>query len=263
MSPQAPAASAAPPKFKRSAKNYLLDKSFQLKYTGYIVGITAAVSIALGGLLFWQSEKTVAMGTEAVQIGQEANKAGKDAVAQSKALNDKLENDVKSGPYADDPVMIASLTEANKAETDKINARAKVLESAEANLVAKHDAIAKQRTLLLGTLGSVLFLLVIILGLAGIVITHKVAGPIFKMKRLLRDVGEGKLVVPGRLRKGDELVEFFDVFATMVEKLRVRQEKEIEYLDAAIAQAKADNNTMVVEKLESLRKHMQRDLEAK
>ena len=265
MSPQAPAAtpSTAPPRFKRSAKNYLLDKSFQLKYTGYIVGITAAVSVALGGLLFWQSEKTVAMGTEAVQIGQEANKAGKEAVKQSKALNDKLENDVKSGPYADDPVMIASLTEANKAETDAINARAKVLESAEANLVAKSDAIAKQRTLLLATLASVLILLVLIIGLAGIVITHKVAGPIFKMKRLLKDVGDGKLVVPGRLRKGDELVEFFDVFATMVEKLRVRQEKEIESLEAAIAQAKADNNPVVLEKLEGLRKHMLRDLEAK
>jgi len=263
VSPQAPAAAAAPPKFKRSAKNYLLDKSFQLKYTGYIVGITTAVSIALGGLLYWQSEKTVAMGTEAVQIGQEANKAGKEAVKQSKALNDKIENDVKTGPYSDNPVMIASLTEANKAETDAINKRAKELESAEANLMAKHDAIAKQRTLLLGTLGSMLVLLVIILGLAGIVITHKVAGPIFKMKRLLKDVGDGKLVVPGRLRKGDELVEFFDVFATMVEKLRVRQEKEIEYLDAAIAQARADNNPVVLEKLEALRKHMQRDLEAK
>jgi len=263
LSPQAPAApSTAPPKFKRSAKNYLLDKSFQLKYTGYIVGLTAAVSFALGALLFWQSEKTVAMGTEAVQIGQEANKAGKEAVKQSKALNDKVENDAKTN-YADNPVMIAALQEANKAETDAINARASVLESAEANLVSKADAIARQRTLLLATLASALLLLVVIIGLAGIVITHKVAGPIFKMKRLLRDVGEGKLVVPGRLRKGDELVEFFDVFATMVEKLRVRQEKEIEFVDAALTQAQAANNGPVIEKLEALRKHMLRDLEAK
>jgi len=278
LSPQAPAAapSTAPPKFKRSAKNYLLDKSFQLKYTGYIVGITAAVSLALGGLLYWQSEKTVAIGTEAVAVGneavlvgQDANKAGKDAVQQSKALNDKLESDVKMN-YGDNPALLAALQDENKKKTDEINSRAKALESAEANLVAKqgaiakqHDAIARQRTLLLGTLASALVLLVIIIGLAGIVITHKVAGPIFKMKRLLREVGDGKLVVPGRLRKGDELVEFFDVFATMVEKLRVRQEKEIEYLESAIAQARADNNSVVLEKLEGLRKHMLRDLEAK
>ena len=44
MSPQAPAAAAAPPKFKRSAKNYLLDKSFQLKYAGYIERQTASIA---------------------------------------------------------------------------------------------------------------------------------------------------------------------------------------------------------------------------
>lgn len=262
MSPQAPAApSAAPPKFKRSAKNYLLDKSFQLKYTGYIVGITAAISLALGAVLFWQSEKTVAIGNEAVEVGQKANKAGKDAVAQSQALNSKLENDAQMS-YGDNPALLSAIKDANKTESDKINTRAKELSDAEAKLVSQKNAIGKQRTLLLGTLGLSLLLMVVFLGLAGIVITHKVAGPIFKMKRLLREVGEGKLVVPGRLRKGDELVEFFDVFATMVEKLRVRQEKEIELLDAAIAQARADNNP-VLDKLDGLRKHMQRDLDAK
>ena len=44
-----------------------------------------------------------------------------------------------------------------------------------------------------------LALLVIAIGFAGIVFTHKIAGPIFKMKRLLRQVGEGKLVVSERL----------------------------------------------------------------
>jgi nitrogen fixation/metabolism regulation signal transduction histidine kinase len=261
VSPQAPAASTAPPKFKRSAKNYLLDKSFQLKYTGYIVGITAAVSLALGAMLFWQSEKTVAIGSEAVQVGQKANQAGKDAVTQSQALNSKLENDALMS-YGDNPALLSAIKDANKVESDKINKRAQDLSDYEKNLVAKSEALTKQRTLLLATLTSALLLMIVLLGLAGIVITHKVAGPIFKMKRLLREVGEGKLVVPGRLRKGDELVEFFDVFATMVEKLRVRQEKEIELLDAAIAQAKADNNP-VLDKLEGLRKHMQRDLDAK
>jgi geranylgeranyl reductase len=55
---------------------------------------------------------------------------------------------------------------------------------------------------------------------AGIVFTHKVAGPIFKMKRLLRQVGAGKLVLRERLRKGDELQHFFEVFEEMVAELR-------------------------------------------
>ncbi|MGZ5970413.1 MAG: HAMP domain-containing protein [Polyangiales bacterium] len=263
MSPQAPAAAVGPPKFKRSAKNYLLDRSFQMKFTGFFVGITLALSLALGAVLFLQSENTVRLAHEAVNVGQEANKAGRDAVQQSKALNDKLENDAQAS-YSDNPVLLEAIRSANKVESEKISKRALELASAEQKLVTQRDAIARQRNILLATVASALLLLVIIIGLAGIVITHKVAGPIFKMKKLLKDVGEGKLVVPGKLRKGDELVEFFDVFATMVEKLRVRQEVEIQMVDAAIEKAAASGaDEQVVAKLNGLRAHMQTDLDAK
>lgn len=261
MSTSAPA--AAPPRFKRSARNYLLDRSFQLKYTGYIVGIALAISLALGGLLWAQTEKTVALGNEAVRVGEQANAAGRDAVAQSNALNKKVEMDALMN-YGDQPALLESLKNANKAESDKIEARAQMLASSERALVEQRKAIANQRTTLLATLGSVLALLVILLALAGIVITHKVAGPLFKMKRMIREVGEGRLVVPGRLRKGDELQDFFEVFATMVENLRRRQSTEIELLDASIAQARAGGaDGQVLAKLEALRLHMQSDLDRK
>ena len=83
-----------------------------------------------------------------------------------------------------------------------------------------------------------LTLLVIFIGLLGIFFTHKVVGPIYKMKMLLRQVGEGKLNFQGRLRKGDELQDFFEVFAAMVEKLKERQRREVEELEAAMAAAR-------------------------
>jgi hypothetical protein len=55
------------------------------------------------------------------------------------------------------------------------------------------------------------------------------------MKRLLREVGGGKLVVRERLRKGDELHHFFEVFETMVAELRRRQEAEIAKVDEILA----------------------------
>src|SRR5205085_1188468 len=100
-------------------------------------------------------------------------------------------------------------------------------------------ALVKQQNTMLYVLVGGLALLVILIGMLGIYITHKVAGPIFKMKRLLRQVGEGKLTIDGRLRKGDELVHFFETFQTMVEKLRERQKREIEELEKAIELAKA------------------------
>ena len=58
--------------------------------------------------------------------------------------------------------------------------------------------------------------MVVLIGLLGIYFTHKVAGPVYKMKRLLKQVGQGNLRVEARLRKGDELQDFFDTFTQMV-----------------------------------------------
>ena len=265
MSPSASPAAAAPshPKFKRSAKNYLLDPRFQLKYTSYIVGLTIVISIALGALLYRQASKTVQIGNEAVAIGADANNAGKEAVMQSNALNAKLEMDAMKG-YGDDPVLLQSVKDANKEQTDAITARASQLEASNAKLERQKQALEDQQRNLMITVVGILTALVLLVGLAGIVVTHKVAGPIFKMKRLLREVGEGKLVIQGRLRKGDELQEFFEIFASMILSLRALQEREIATLDAAIAEAgKTNTDETVVKKLQALRAHMQLALDQK
>jgi nitrogen fixation/metabolism regulation signal transduction histidine kinase len=275
VSTATPAAAASPPKFKRSAKNYLLDRRFQLKYTGYIVALTVVVSAALGFLLYRQSDKTVALGdqtvtlgSEAVKVGSEANEAGKEAVKQSQSLTTIIEISADKA-YGDNPTLLAAMKADNQTENEKIEARAKLLASSETKLKEQsaalgnqRNALAHQRTVLMATLGGVLLALVVMIGLAGIVVTHKIVGPIFKMKRLLREVGEGNFKVQGRLRKGDELQEFFEVFATMVENLRKRQAVEIEQLDAAIEAARvAGAEQSVMDKLTALRSHMHRELE--
>lgn len=285
------AAAPAAPKFKRSARNYLLDSHFQLKYTSYIVGLTVAISLALGAILYLQATKTVALGdelydqsaktlqisNEAVRIGKEATVAGDDSVKQAKALHTTMEI-FATEKYADSPTLLEAVSKDNKAQLDVIEKRAtelatgrkaleeqnQLLQKQERGMKDKHVAIERQRKVLLVSLAGVLTLLVILVGVAGIIFTHKVAGPIFKMKRLLREVGEGKLVLQGRLRKGDELQNFFEVFATMVEKLRDRQAGEIATLDAVIADAKKkDADGAVVTRLESLRASMQAELDAK
>lgn len=285
------AAAPAAPKFKRSARNYLLDSHFQLKYTSYIVGLTVAISLALGAILYLQATKTVALGNElydqsaktlqisneAVRIGKEATVAGDDSVKQAKALHTTMEI-FATEKYADSPTLLEAVSKDNKAQLDVIEKRAtelaagrkaleeqnQLLQKQERGMKDQHFAIERQRKLLLISLAGVLTLLVILVGIAGIIFTHKVAGPIFKMKRLLREVGEGKLVLQGRLRKGDELQDFFEVFATMVEKLRDRQAGEIATLDAVIADAKKkDADGAVVTRLESLRASMQAELDAK
>ena len=83
------------------------------------------------------------------------------------------------------------------------------------------------------------------------------------MKRLLLQVGEGKLKFDGRLRKGDELKDFFESFATMVEKLRARQQLEVDELDRAIELARgAGASTASIAKVVTVRDEMKQALDA-
>ena len=124
-------------------------------------------------------------------------------------------------------------------EQKRLEGDAAALRKRAAELEVGAATVAEQQHRLLLALVAGLALLVVALGAVGIVFTHKVAGPIHKMKRLLREVGEGKLVVRERLRKGDELQHFFDAFEGMVEALRERQRGEIARLDEILAKLDA------------------------
>ncbi len=123
------------------------------------------------------------------------------------------------------------------------------------------QARAEDRKVLLSILAGI-GLLAVALGLTGIVVTHKVVGPAYKLKRLFAEVGAGHWRVDGGLRKGDELKDVFEAFRQMVESLRERQRGEVERLEAAIEQlrgAGADGEALA--KLEQLRDEMRATLQ--
>jgi len=109
----------------------------------------------------------------------------------------------------------------------------KNLEVQSQDLAVQAEGLRSTYRRLLFSVISILGVLVLAIGAAGIFVTHKVAGPIFKMRRHLREVAAGDLRVPSGLRKGDELVEFFAGFQSMVGALRGRREEQISDLLAA------------------------------
>jgi methyl-accepting chemotaxis protein len=113
-------------------------------------------------------------------------------------------------------------------------------DGADAAVIAsiEREAEEQDRKVLLSIIAGIAFL-GLSLGFTGIVVTHKVVGPAYKLRLLLNEVAEGKLKLAGRLRKGDELQELFEGFALMVESLRTAQAREVAQLDDAIAQARA------------------------
>jgi hypothetical protein len=91
----------------------------------------------------------------------------------------------------------------------------------------------------LGHLELVLVATVVLLSLAlfvyGILMTHKVAGPLFKIGLYLDKVKAGKYDTVYNLRKGDQLMEFFDHFREAHTALRKVQERDVAQLKELVA----------------------------
>ena len=82
-------------------------------------------------------------------------------------------------------------------------------------------------------------LLTLALGVTGIIVTHRVVGPAYRMRRLFEHVGEGRFEVTTGIRKGDELQELYRSFAQMVESLRDQRTEEIERLEETLIKMEA------------------------
>jgi HAMP domain-containing protein len=164
-------------KTQRRMRNYLIDRRFQLKYTGMVLLVTVTVAGGLGYLAYGFSR------------------------GQTEALTAQImaQPDLAADTASD-------LEEFAQQEDRKIR-----------------NAI----------FAGVLFL-TLALGLTGIIVTHRVVGPAYRMRRLFQHVSDGKLEITTGIRKGDELQELYHSFADMVESLRDQRAEEIEQLEETL-----------------------------
>jgi hypothetical protein len=107
--------------------------------------------------------------------------------------------------------------------------------------------------------------LVVILSMYLVLMTHKVAGPLFKVAMYFERMAEGRLGVITPLRKGDMLVDFFTSFKDMHDEVRARakadsatMEKALQSLRDAQTQGdyRGDAHQKLTESLEALEKHL-------
>jgi methyl-accepting chemotaxis protein len=93
--------------------------------------------------------------------------------------------------------------------------------------------------LVAGALAVVLLLLLV----SAVVVTHRIAGPAFALRRACREIAAGGLASPRPLRSGDLLQDLADDFAGMVEALRAREAQEREAIVRAAAALRAPDAT--------------------
>jgi len=195
---------AAAPQHKRHLKNYLLDKSYQLRYTAVIVLISAALTAGLGWLVVSKAREA----TRTIEPGL--------------ALLD-----------------------------DDTAARVKA------------DLRSSDRNIMLAIAGFGVVFCVAMMGY-GIVITHKVAGPLFKLSTYLNHIRDGKLDKVYNLRRGDQLHAFFSVFKEMHAALVKRTKDEIAALDTIIQAAEkveSEDLKSCIEDLRAMKKRKEESLE--
>lgn len=100
-------------------------------------------------------------------------------------------------------------------------------------------------------------------GLWSILMTHRICGPMFVMKRYMLELAEGKLPALRPLRKRDEFKDLYDAFDLAISALRSAKQRELMQLNTAleaIRQAQSGESTAsrqaiqsVMDRIEGLR----------
>ena len=173
--------SGSPARVKRRLRNYLLDKSLQLRYVVFVSVLSAVITGALAYLVWEQANSATQLVTESI------NAAG----------DDFLDKEHKA-------YLIGSLGQRDRSYLFIL-------------------AMAG-----LGLIG--------VLSLYLIVMTHKVAGPLYKIATMFDQLKAQKLPHIAYIRKGDQFQPLFLKFKRMTDSLGDRAKAEAElYEECALA----------------------------
>jgi hypothetical protein len=100
--------------------------------------------------------------------------------------------------------------------------------------------------------------LVVILSLYLLIMTHKVAGPLYKVSGYFDKMAQGRVGQVWGLRKGDMLQDFFGNFKEMHDAVRARLQSDVALMEmhASALRAKAAGNKTLLAALDEMDKHI-------
>jgi hypothetical protein len=281
--------------YKRSWKNLLINKQYQLRFTLFMVGLTSLLMVGLGIWVMRVANETTAVSMASVRgeacpkvptIG-EGSPTGSDedaAPAPSMKLEEHPQGQPGSpagassapaaapgapaapapagDPKADGKAHAAGTPGSSGTATgdEPRHANVQIDESSmtltatlppdladrfvahwtcELRQVATFDRLERGRLRILWAMIVTGLFLVFGLAVYGIKTTHKVAGPLFKVSLYLSKMREGRYDKVYNLRKGDQLVEFYDHFKLAHGGVVTMQQDDIDRIGAVIAAAEA------------------------
>jgi hypothetical protein len=248
--------------YKRSWKNLLINKQYQLRFTLFMVGISALLMAALG----WWVMRTANEATDvastfgpcpavpALMMGDSTTTAPAVTPSDppgSTAVTPDTGSGSASGSAAAPPSADDDFESARHHRVTVVESQIQpVLPDDFAKQVTTHwtcviehkskvAELAHGNDLILYVLFGTGMLLVIALAVYGIKTTHKVAGPLYKVTLYFQKMRDGRYDKVWPLRKGDQLVAFYDHFRQAHGGVVALEKADVDRLKAVLEAAEA------------------------
>lgn len=116
----------------------------------------------------------------------------------------------------------------------KVRENSRMLELEAAADAVFQTQLASADTQLLTIIAASFGAFLVVLTILSLFITHRMAGPIFVMRRHVATLASGSIPQVRALRKGDEFVEFYETLSDAVDAIQGRTEEEIAVLSRAV-----------------------------
>lgn len=185
---------------RRKWRNRLVQRGFQIRYTFLIVAVPAAVFLVLGTLYYQEIEAQDAMlmnleTTQALMLEQD---------------------EVEEGTAIDTGLHLEAIDRHLPEEI-------RYLEEMELYL---HGEENWRTGLLVGSFVG----MVLVLSLLGVLLTHRIAGPMIAVDRILVEIARDRWTGVRRFRKRDEFKFLDKRIQALLSSLRIREQQELEAL---------------------------------
>lgn len=171
-------------------RNYFIKSKFQLKYTLSIVAILAIVMIASGVGIYFGMWGSIIENFSQFKVSQNLETA--------KRIADYEDARYRKGDYR----------------------LSRIFREAELLSVQQRDALKNALKAVNRSMFPKVVMLAVIIFIAGIIISHKIAGPMYRIGKSAEAIRSGDLSVSFRIRKGDEMKEASSALEEMVDSLQ-------------------------------------------
>ena len=176
-------------------RNYLINRRFQIKYTIMIVGVLMVVMVAAGIGFYMGMWGSIIENFSKFKVSQNLENA--------RRIADYEKTRYAKGDY----------------RLEKIFREAELLSEMD-RLALKEALRSVNRSLI-----TKILILFAVIFLAGIFISHKIAGPMYRIEKSAEAIRDGDLRVSFKLRKSDEMKSAASVLEEMVDSLQGDIEK--------------------------------------